>query len=185
MYKTMYITGYKSYELNIFKEDVKEVTYLKKFITNKLISYIEEGLEWVLVQGQLGIELWAAECVIELKSSYPNLKLGVITPFENHTERWNELNQLRYQKMVSAADYVNSVYNRPYEGPHQFQAADQFMLDHTDLTVLIYDEEQEASPKFFKHKLVDFTEKTNYTCDIVTFDEITSFINDLQWTEEN
>lgn len=36
----------------------------------------------------------------------------------------------------------------------------------------------------FQKKLVDFVEKTNYTCDIVTFDEMTNFINDLQWSEE-
>jgi uncharacterized phage-like protein YoqJ len=58
------------------------------------------------------------------------------------------------------------------------------MLDHTDQTILIYDEEQEASPKFFKTKLVEFKDKTNYTCDIVTFDELTEFINDLQWSQE-
>lgn len=57
MFKTMYFTGYKSYELQIFNEHTPEVTYLKKFITQKLIQYIEQGLEWVLIQGQLGIEL--------------------------------------------------------------------------------------------------------------------------------
>ena len=50
------------------------------------------------------------------------------------------------------------------------------MLDHTDQTLLIYDEEQEASPKFFKQMLVDFMEKTNY----ILIHELTEFINDLQ-----
>ena len=67
MVKTAYITGYKSYELNIFKEDAPEIKYLKAFIENKIKTLIEEGLEWVLIQGQLGIELWAAEVVIALK----------------------------------------------------------------------------------------------------------------------
>ncbi|MEJ7512105.1 SLOG family protein, partial [Staphylococcus lugdunensis] len=58
-------------------------------------------------------------------------------------------------------------------------------LDHTDMTVLIYDEEQEASPKFFKRMLVDFAEQTNYTYDVVTFDEINTFISDIQWSEES
>ncbi|MDU6162498.1 MAG: hypothetical protein E6647_08665, partial [Staphylococcus epidermidis] len=44
--------------------------------------------------------------------------------------------------------------------------------------------EQEASPKYFKAMLVEFMEKTNYTCDIVTFDELTDFINDLQWSQD-
>lgn len=29
MFKTMYLTGYKSYELQIFNEHAPEVTYLK------------------------------------------------------------------------------------------------------------------------------------------------------------
>ena len=61
--KTVYVTGYKSFELNIFKDDMKEVDYLKQFIEHKLLQYIDEGLEWVLIQGQIGIELWAAEVV--------------------------------------------------------------------------------------------------------------------------
>ena len=56
--KTVYVTGYKSFELNIFKDDMKEVDYLKQFIEHKLLQYIDEGLEWVLIQGQIGIELW-------------------------------------------------------------------------------------------------------------------------------
>ncbi|WP_412520681.1 DUF1273 domain-containing protein [Staphylococcus simulans] len=185
MVKTAYVTGYKSYELNIFKDDAPEVKYLKLFIKNKLQNLIEEGLEWVLIQGQLGIEMWTADVVFELQSEYPELKLGVITPFQNHTERWNEQNQLKYQQLIDHADFHDSVHHAPYEGPFQFKQTDQFILDHTDMTVLIYDEEQEASPKFFKKMLVDFAEQTNYTYDVVTFDEINTFISDIQWSEES
>ncbi|MCD8915117.1 DUF1273 domain-containing protein [Staphylococcus simulans] len=184
MVKTAYVTGYKSYELNIFKDDAPEVKYLKLFLRNKLESLIEEGLEWVLIQGQLGIEFWTAEVVIELKSEYPDLKLGVIAPFQNHTERWNEQNQLKYQQIIENSDFHETVHHAPYEGPFQFKQTDRFMLDHTDITILIYDEEQEASPKFFKRMLVDFAEQTNYTYDVVTFDEINTFISDIQWSEE-
>lgn len=184
MIKTVYVTGYKPFELNIFSEDIPEVSYLKQFIRHKLILLIEEGLEWVLIQGKLGIELWAAEEVLDLKTTYPELKLGIITPFYGHSEQWNEQNQLKYQKILQQCDFAESVFHSSYEGPHQFKQTDQFMLDHTDQTLLIYDEEQEASPKYFKHMLVDFMDKTNYTCDIVTFDELTEFINDLQWSQD-
>ena len=132
----------------------------------------------------MGIELWTAEVVIDLKETYPNLKLGVVTPFYGHTDRWNEQNQAKYNHIVQHADFVDSVFHTSYVGPHQFKQTDQFMLDHTDQSLLIYDEEQEASPKYFKQMLVDFMEKTNYTCDIVSFDELTEFINDLQWSQE-
>ena len=86
--------------------------------------------------------------------------------------------------IINNADFTESVFHSEYQGPFQFKQTVQFMLDHTDQTLLIYDEEQEASPKFFKSMLVDFMEKTNYTCDIVTFDELTDFINDLQWSQD-
>lgn len=69
MVKTVYITGYKSFELNIYKDDAPEVYYLKQFIAHKLKHLLDEGLEWVLIQGQMGIELWSAEVVIELKKT--------------------------------------------------------------------------------------------------------------------
>lgn len=117
MVKTAYVSGYKSYELNIFKDDAPEVKYLKLFLKNKLQNLVEEGLEWVLIQGQLGIEMWTAEVVLDLQQEYPELKLGVITPFQNHTERWNEQNQLKYQQIIEKADFHDSVHHAPYEDP--------------------------------------------------------------------
>ena len=50
--------------------------------------------------------------------------------------------------IINNADFTESVFHSEYQGPFQFKQTDQFMLDHTDQTLLIYDEEQEASPKF-------------------------------------
>ncbi len=82
MVKTVYVTGYKSFKLNIFKDDAPEVHYLKQFIKHKIEQLFNEGLEWVLIQGQMGIELWTAEVVIELQRTYDSLKFAVITPFQ-------------------------------------------------------------------------------------------------------
>ena len=61
---------------------------------------------------------------------------------------------------MQQADFTESIHHSSeYQGPYQFKQADQFMLDHTDYTILFYDEEQEASPKFFKRMLVEFMEK--------------------------
>lgn len=45
MVKTVYVTGYKSFELNIFKDDAPEVHYLKQFIKHKIEQLLNEGLE--------------------------------------------------------------------------------------------------------------------------------------------
>ena len=143
-----------------------------------------KGLSGYLFKDNLVLNYGLFEVVIDLRVEYPDLKLGIITPFYGHTSKWNEQNQMKYNKIAQEANFMESVHHTEYEGPFQFKQTDQFMLDHTDMTILIYDEEQEGSPKFFKRMLVDFINKTNYTCDIVAFDELTDFINDMQWEQD-
>ena len=39
----------------------------KKALRRKLTAFVEDGLEWVIISGQLGVELWAAEVVLKYK----------------------------------------------------------------------------------------------------------------------
>lgn len=175
--KSVYITGYKPFELNIFKNDEKEVKMIQLYFEDKLKQYIDEGLEWVIISGQLGIELWVAEVVIRMKKQYP-IKLAIIPPFLNHDEKWNDVNKLYYSEIKSLADFVTSTYDAPYDGGYMFREATQFILNHTEGTIIFYDEINEASPKYTMQALIDFTEKNNYNMDIVTFDDLMVFIND-------
>ncbi|MEH6940141.1 SLOG family protein, partial [Bacillus sp. JJ664] len=64
------------------------VKYIKKAIKNKILSYIDDGLEWIIMSGQMGIELWAAEVVFELQIDYPHLQLAIFTPYEEQDKNW-------------------------------------------------------------------------------------------------
>ncbi len=55
MTKILTVAGYKPMELNIFKPDDERITYIKAAIRKRLLAFIEEGLEWVLISGQTGI----------------------------------------------------------------------------------------------------------------------------------
>ncbi|WP_414043103.1 DUF1273 domain-containing protein [Macrococcus animalis] len=182
--KTIYITGYKPYEIGIYKNNQPEVRFIKLFLQDKIKSYIDEGLEWVIIQGNLGIELWAAEVVLRLKKHY-DIKLGIITPFLNHFEKWNEENQLYYQQISSKADYMNSVFQDTYKGGYMFSQANHFILDNTEGTMLFYDEEHEASPKFFKKTLVDFMEENQYTMDSISLFDLSEFVSEYMREQEN
>ena len=48
MVKTVYITGYKSFELNIYKDDAPEVYYLKQFIAHKLKHLLDKQKDILL-----------------------------------------------------------------------------------------------------------------------------------------
>jgi len=101
MVKVVTVSGYKPFELGIFKNNHPAVPYIKKAIQNALKGMLEDGLEWVLISGQLGTELWAAEVVYELRETeYPDLKLAVITPFLEQETSWSEANKEWYESIL-------------------------------------------------------------------------------------
>jgi uncharacterized phage-like protein YoqJ len=171
------VTGYKSFELGIFKEDEPALKYIKAAIQKQLESLLEDGLEWVLISGQIGTELWAAEVVFDLQMEHPDLKLAVLTPFLNQEEKWNENNKEYYEMITSQADFMDSVSKQPYTNPAQFQNRDQLFLHKSDAVIILYDEEKEGSPQYFFRAAKEY--KENHPLDIrqITF-------MDLQWIVE-
>lgn len=69
--KRLVVTGYKPHELGIFDDKHPGVRFIKKALEKRLVALLDDGLEWVIISGQLGIEAWAAEVVIDLKKNIP------------------------------------------------------------------------------------------------------------------
>lgn len=162
MIKSIYVTGYRPYELGIFNDKHPGIIIIKKAVEDQLKSLLDEGLEWVVISGQQGVELWTAEVVIELKKDYPNLKYAMITPFLNYENNWNEVNQQKFHYVKSNADFYTSVTKRNYEAPWQFIEKDKFIVQNTDAILLIYDEDNEGSPKYVKKYVETYMEEANY-----------------------
>lgn len=60
------------------------------------------------------------------------------------------------------ADYVASVTNIEYQAPWQFVEKDKFIVANTDGILLVYDEENEGSPKYVKSYVEKYKEKVDY-----------------------
>lgn len=164
--KRVLITGYKASELGIFSLKHPGIPIIKKAIQKRLIALLDEGLEWVVVSGQWGVELWAAEAVLELRGTYPELKLAVITPFLEQEEKWSDDKKNSYTSVIERANYVNSVTKTKYEGPWQFKERDKFLLRNSDGIILVYDEDTEGSPKFMKQQATQIA--MNHVYPIIT-----------------
>ena len=178
MIHRLVVTGYKAFELGIFNDDHPGVPIIKKALRDMFVDLItNEQLEWVIVSGQLGVELWATEVVREMKQDYPMLKYAVLPPFEGQAEKWNEKNQQNYMLMVQEADFSTALTKRPYEGPWQFQVRDEFLFKNSDGILFVYDEDNEGSPKFMKRSAEKYAKETPY--EVLTITAL-----DLQWIAE-
>ncbi|WP_099157522.1 SLOG family protein [Virgibacillus ndiopensis] len=146
--KIVAVTGYKPMELSIFKVDDDRIKFIKAAIKKRIIAFIEEGLEWVLTSGQMGVELWTAEVVLELQEMY-DIKIGVIPPFENQESRWPEPIKQQYHEISSIADFYQPLYQGDYKGAYQFKAKNKWLVDKSDGCLILIHDEYPGSNRFF------------------------------------
>ncbi|WP_099222229.1 DUF1273 domain-containing protein [Listeria costaricensis] len=180
--KSVVVTGYKSFELGIFKKDAEEARFIKEALRRELLTLVDEGLEWVIISGLLGTELWAGEVVSELKWQGYAVKLAVLEPFEGQTGNWNEANQLWASEVLQDADYHAFITKRPYESPRQFEVRDQFLIDHTEGAILIYDLEKEGSPRFFYERAKQAAEMGDYELRLIDFYRLQEVVEEInEW----
>lgn len=164
-------------ELSIFKENDQRIEFIKAAIEKRLIGFIEEGLEWVIISGQMGVELWAAEVVMDLKERY-NINLGIFPPFENQENRWPEHLQEKYQELTLVADFYKPIYQGDYKGAFQFKAKNMWLADKSDGCLLLMDDEFPGSNRFFHQAAKEV--KKDYPIYVITPADLDDVVEELR-----
>lgn len=177
--KVLAVNGYKPMELNIFKMDDPRIAFIQYAIRKRLLVFIEEGLQWVIVSGQMGVELWTAEVVLDLKESY-NIKLGIFPPFENQDSRWKEEMQEYYQQLIMCADFYQPIYRGEYKGAYQFRAKNMWFTDKSDACLLLQDADFPGSTRFFYEAA---KKKGNYPIYTITPADLEDAVEELAMQE--
>ncbi|MGT2923933.1 DUF1273 domain-containing protein [Streptococcus caviae] len=167
------ITGYKSFELGIFKDKDPKIPIIKKAIKRDLLRFLDEGADWFIFLGNLGFEYWALEVALELQETY-DVQLATIFLFENHGQNWNEGNQEKLAKFKQT-DFVKYVYDS-YQNPSQLKQYNQFLLNNTDGAYLFYDEDKETNLKYLYQMI---KAKDTYPLKCLTFEELNDIVQDL------
>ncbi|WP_040208419.1 DUF1273 domain-containing protein [Neobacillus jeddahensis] len=180
MVKVLAISGYKPFEIGIFKKDDPSALFIKAALKKELMPMVEAGLEWVLISGQLGTELWAAEVVFDLQVEFPDLKLAIITPFLDQEASWNEANKEWYASILARADFIESVTKRGYEKPWQFRLKNQFFIEKSEGLLLLYDPETEGSPKYLYELAIEYQNKQSYQIQLITFYDLQMIVEEEQ-----
>ena len=68
-------------------------------------------------------------------------------PYTEFSKNWQEDKQIQLAQLEQQVDFCASVSKQPYSSPMQLKNYQQFMLAHTDKTVLIYDQEHPGKAK--------------------------------------
>ena len=172
--KRVWVTGYRSYELNIFKDNDPKVQVIKEVLKKYLRAQLELNDDefWVITGPQMGTERWGLEAALELQADFPQLKTALMFPFAEFGKQWNENNQLKLTSITQQVDFFANVSDKPYQSPQQLRNYQQFMLTHTDEAFLLYDPEYEGKTKYDYEIIQKYKEESEYSMTFVDFDEL-------------
>lgn len=166
-------------ELTIFNENDERIKYIKQALKRRIVGFIEEGLEWVIISGQMGVEMWTAEVVLDLKETY-DIKIGMIPPFENQHKRWPEPLQHKYEELLFTVDFSKPIFNSEYKGPHQFRARDKWLMEKSDACLILVDEDHPGDVGYFYDAA---KQQDNYPIYLITPLDLDDVVEEMRMNE--
>ncbi len=82
----------------------RDILTLPDTLKKTLRALIAEGYLYFGAGGALGFDTLAAEAVLALREEFPQIKLILVLPCENQTEKWREADKVRYKRILERAD---------------------------------------------------------------------------------
>ena len=123
-------TGHRPERLDADENDVIE------WLKNEIGNAVKEGYTGFITGMARGVDIWAAEEVMRLKSEGENLKLIAAVPFKGMEDRWESDWQKRYNKVLKNADEVTYISAKP--GRRAFFERNEWMVDHASRLIAVY-----------------------------------------------
>ena len=104
--KSCAFTGHRPQNLPFgFREDDERCTALKETLKKQIISLITDENVTHFISGMaLGVDMYAAEIVLELKKTYPGITLESAIPCETQAAKWNAAMRERYYGIAAQCD---------------------------------------------------------------------------------
>lgn len=75
---------------------------------------IQEGVQVFIAGGATGFDMMAQQAVLDLKETYPDIRLCLYLPCSDQAEGWTEANRDRYFFYLKSADEVYYVSREKY-----------------------------------------------------------------------
>ena len=134
--KTCCFTGHRPIFFP-WKDDITDKR-AKKLISElkcEIENAIHDGYTRFLWGGALGVDTWAAECVVSAKEKKTNIKLAAVLPYKEYN---NFVTDFRYLNVLNHSDEVIIV--EEHKSMSMLQMRDRYMIDNSGRIIAVYDE---------------------------------------------
>ena len=136
--KTCAFTGHRPQSLPFgFDESDKRCTSLKSVMRDQIVALIEnEDVTHFITGMALGVDMYAAEIVLDLKSKYPHITLESAIPCETQAIKWSVASRERYYNIAAKCD-KETMLQREYT-PDCMDKRNRYMVDHADYILAVW-----------------------------------------------
>ena len=131
-------TGHRPKRLPFcFNEADKRCAALKQILRSEIVKLIEsEGVTHFISGMALGVDMFAAEIVLELKKKDPGITLESAIPCETQTVRWSDEQRKRYIEIVSKCD-KKTLVQKQYTADCMHKR-NRYMVDQSDCILAVW-----------------------------------------------
>lgn len=121
-----------------FNENDEKWLKMKEKLKEEIIKAIKKGYTTFITGMALGFDIICAEMVIELKKTYPYIKLIGALPCKNQDKLWQKKDKARYKILLKQLDKTRCIYKK-YIGKECMLERNHFMVNNSSLLIALYD----------------------------------------------
>ena len=110
-----------------------------KDLEKEIRKAVSDGLNVFITGMARGVDIWAAQIVLELRDEGCNVRLICACPYEGFERSWSQEWQKAYREILTVADFVKYVCNG--YGPACFQIRNEWMVNHSARVIAVYNGE--------------------------------------------
>ena len=126
-------TGHRPEKLNFSEKEVKAK------LEEAIQSAVADGYTTFISGMARGVDMWAAEVVLEERKNNNNIKLICASPYEGFEKSWSLAERHRYNTILRKADYIKYVCE--HYSLECFQIRNVWMVDHSARVIAAYNGE--------------------------------------------
>lgn len=117
---------------------------LKELLRENIERQItENGITHFISGMAMGVDIYAAEIVLQLKEKYPHITLECAIPCETQANRWNDSWRNRYFDIIYRADAAKTLQTRyTYDC---LMKRNKYMVDNSDVVIAVWNGEKSGT----------------------------------------
>lgn len=149
MGKGLCFTGHRPEKLvKPYDENSSTIAGIKRSLYKCINDAITEGYDTFYTGMARGVDIFAAEIVLELRTRH-NVRLVAVVPYANQESAWSGYWQKRYKSIIKRCDSVLILSDEYYAGC--LNARNAFMVENSERVIAVYNGSVGGTHTTIKH----------------------------------